>query len=480
MQSQPGPVRPGQTVPNDSLNATNSSCNVCYLDIRQYRDANDELSFKVRFPMVLGHPQKTFTRRQRAALPPMATRDWPRTCSQKWVNTDHFMKTRIFVALCVVLGVSFISARADNDTPEQAAARAALKQKMLELDRSPAQPSAAANSAALVAQPGGSTTSATGTLAANAATSQTAPAATTLVAAPTTVAPTVTPEGKVSTPVAPAEATPVAAAPAAAISTPEVTAATTPEMAAALAAMEQKMYDLNHPKAQSPPGKNSMAAVTQPGESTPQTADTASATATAPETAPAATATVTAPDNKAPAADAAPVVVAPVAVPEAPAPATPAAAAPVVKAPAVTATVAPAAITPVVAPNAVAPVSVAPAAVVPAPKVSTAPVIVVPVAVAPAVTVPSAAAPTKTQPAAAEPSALVLHAATLPSSSSRLVRPAIKLVTLTGSIYQNVEVERVMADAIIISYTPAGGGSAMTKVNLSDLPDGFRQRYQKK
>ncbi len=76
--------------------------------------------------------------------------------------------------------------------------------------------------------------------------------------------------------------------------------------------------------------------------------------------------------------------------------------------------------------------------------------------------------------------ALVLHAATLPSNSSEPARPASELVTTSGSTYQNVEVERVMSDAIIISYTPVGGGWAMTKVYFSDLSPEMRQRYEKK
>ena len=43
------------------------------------------------------------------------------------------MKIRIVLALWVLLGAGFISARAD-DNPAQAAARAALLQKMNELD----------------------------------------------------------------------------------------------------------------------------------------------------------------------------------------------------------------------------------------------------------------------------------------------------------------------------------------------------------
>jgi hypothetical protein len=43
------------------------------------------------------------------------------------------MKTRILLGLCVFLGAGFISVRA-ADNPAQAAARAALEQKMNELD----------------------------------------------------------------------------------------------------------------------------------------------------------------------------------------------------------------------------------------------------------------------------------------------------------------------------------------------------------
>ena len=43
------------------------------------------------------------------------------------------MKTKIVLSLCILLGLGFISARA-ADNPAQAAARAALQQKLNELD----------------------------------------------------------------------------------------------------------------------------------------------------------------------------------------------------------------------------------------------------------------------------------------------------------------------------------------------------------
>jgi hypothetical protein len=115
---------------------------------------------------------------------------------------------------------------------------------------------------------------------------------------------------------------------------------------------------------------------------------------------------------------------------------------------------APVAISPVMAPSVVAPLSAAPAVAAPAPKVSTAP-------------------------AAAASVAVASVAATLPSSSPGQVRPANELVTTTGLIYKNVQVERVKEDGIIISYTPAHGGWATTKVYFQDLPAKIRQQYEK-
>jgi hypothetical protein len=52
------------------------------------------------------------------------------------IPLNHFMKARIVLGLCVLLGAGFISARA-ADNPAQAAARAALEQKLNELDHPP-------------------------------------------------------------------------------------------------------------------------------------------------------------------------------------------------------------------------------------------------------------------------------------------------------------------------------------------------------
>jgi hypothetical protein len=131
----------------------------------------------------------------------------------------------------------------------------------------------------------------------------------------------------------------------------------------------------------------------------------------------------------------------------------------------------------------VAPIAAAPKAVAPASKISTVLPPVAPVAVAPAVASrPVVAAPIKTPSVAAlvlHKTALVLHAAPLPPRPLAKAKEAPALVTVTGSVYRNAEVQRVMPDGIIISYTPAGGGWAMTKVNFTDLSPEQQQRYER-
>ena len=85
---------------------------------------------------------------------------------------------------------------------------------------------------------------------------------------------------------------------------------------------------------------------------------------------------------------------------------------------------------------------------------------------------PPAAAPAMVKPT------LGLPAATLPPGSPGQ-RPANELMTTTGLIYKNVQVERVKEDGIIISYTPANGGWETTKVYFQDLPAEIRQQYEK-
>ena len=261
-----------------------------------------------------------------------------------------------------------------------------------------------------------------------------------------------------------------------------VRAGDTTAQAAARAALEQKLYELDHPQTQPPPGTNSVTVVAQPGESTTNVTDTVTTNAVTPQTDTAATNLVAAPAAVAP-AEAAPAATTPVAAPAEATPAvvTPAEVAPVATVPAaeVSAVVAPAVTTPVVAPVVVAPAPKTSAVVTPA---VVGPVAVVPVAVAPAATARSVAAPTKTKPAVAPatPKPTPALAATKLSGLPVKVKPTNEIVTVTGEIYKNAQVEKVQPDGIIISYTPAGGGLAITKVYFEDLSAELRQRYEKK
>ncbi|HEV2437667.1 MAG TPA: hypothetical protein VG077_16860, partial [Verrucomicrobiae bacterium] len=96
-----------------------------------------------------------------------------------------------------------------------------------------------------------------------------------------------------------------------------------------------------------------------------------------------------------------------------------------------------------------------------------------PVAAVPVATPGPVSLPAGTLPAAAPPTP------PWPSGSPGPARPANELVTTTGAIYRNVEVQKVLADAIVISYTPAHGDWAMTRVYFRDLPPEIRQQYEK-
>jgi hypothetical protein len=310
-----------------------------------------------------------------------------------------------------------------EDTPNQAAARAALEQKFYELDHSATRLRPDTNSAALVAQPAESITNATNAASATAAarttSAKTIPKVVTAIEVPATVAP--------------AEAKPASTAPADAAFAQKIPAANTSAQAAAFAAMEQKMQELNHTKAQPQPGTNS---VVTSVATTPVTAAAVAAAVATTTTAHEASAAAT-PVTETPTAES------------------------------------PVATSPVITPSVVAPVSAAPAVVAPAPKVSTAPAPGASTAVVPIATPGPVAVPARTQPAAAP------ARPELPSSSPGRMRPTNELVTTTGAIYKNVEVQRVVADGIVISYTPAHSDWAMAKVYFRDLPAEIRRQYEK-
>ena len=106
------------------------------------------------------------------------------------IRLNRFMKNRIHLCLCVVLGASLISVRA-ADTPIQAAARAALEQKLYELDHPQAMqaPVPAKTLASVAEQPAKATANTTGTFFGKNVALQTVPAPAIPIASPATVVP---------------------------------------------------------------------------------------------------------------------------------------------------------------------------------------------------------------------------------------------------------------------------------------------------
>ena len=375
------------------------------------------------------------------------------------------MKNRIIVILGVALVASGISVRAD-DTPDQAAARAALEQKMAELDHAQSPPPADADSVAAGAKHAEFNIPESN-ISANEAVSTTAAA---LRMALADSVPVVAPAAELPATVAPAEAAPVSTTPADADFPQKIPDADASAQAAALAAVQQKMTELDQRAAQPPADTNSMAAVTKPVKSAANTTGTVATKVATSQTAPAA-----APASEASASANASAQAAALAAmqqkmnelnqPEAqPVTETPTAQAPM-------------AISPGIVPSTAAPVSSAPAVVAPAPEVAAAPATA-------AATAEPEVMPTGTQPAAVpatpEPALAIPAPMILPSSSPGRARPVNQLVTMSGATYKNVEVESVKDDGIIISYTAADGGWGRTKVHFEDLPAEIRQQYDKR
>jgi len=117
-------------------------------------------------------------------------RIWPLGCSHKRLKMDNRLKISIALGLCLGLGTGSVSLRA-MDTPAQAAARAALIQKLNQPDDLQTQSLPATNtpSVAMVEQPAKFTLGATETIPGRTMTPQTAAAPPTTVAASVAAAP---------------------------------------------------------------------------------------------------------------------------------------------------------------------------------------------------------------------------------------------------------------------------------------------------
>jgi hypothetical protein len=182
----------------------------------------------------------------------------------KWLKIGNIMKTKISFCFWVTLVAGSVSIRAD-DTPYQAAARAALEQKLNDLTNPQTQPAPDTSSVVAVVQSGESATNVTDTVPANVVAPQTQPA-------------------------------PIASS----IQSSESTTNETNTVAA----------EALTPQTRPAPGTSSAVAVVQSGESATNVTETVSAKVTPPQTAPAATNSVAAPATVALVAEASPVVTA--------------------------------------------------------------------------------------------------------------------------------------------------------------------------
>jgi hypothetical protein len=142
--------------------------------------------------------------------------DWPWGCSQKRMKMEIFMNIRILLALFVALGAGFMPVRA-GDNPAQAAARAALEQKLSQPDAWEPQSlkPLTTPSVTVVEQPVKSATNMTGAVAEKSATPQTAPVVTAPAPAPAAEAPVAVAAAAVVAPTvaSPASVSPVSATP---------------------------------------------------------------------------------------------------------------------------------------------------------------------------------------------------------------------------------------------------------------------------
>lgn len=105
-----------------------------------------------------------------------------------------------------------------------------------------------------------------------------------------------------------------------------------------------------------------------------------------------------------------------------------------------------------------------------------------PPALVPVVAVRPVALPVRPQPPVAAPAistANVTGVATKTPSPPEKSPSGYDLVTTTGATYRAALVEKVEPDGLVVSYMPAGGGIAITKVLFEDLPDALRRKYEK-
>ncbi|MGA3283501.1 MAG: hypothetical protein ABSD57_03450 [Verrucomicrobiota bacterium] len=51
------------------------------------------------------------------------------------------------------------------------------------------------------------------------------------------------------------------------------------------------------------------------------------------------------------------------------------------------------------------------------------------------------------------------------------------VTTVSGKVYEKIQVSKVEPDGVVVSYTPKEGGMAITKISFEELPDDWRDHY---
>jgi len=92
----------------------------------------------------------------------------------------------------------------------------------------------------------------------------------------------------------------------------------------------------------------------------------------------------------------------------------------------------------------------------------------------------TAPAKKKHEPAVAKSKPVQAHAPVKLAGATTVAKPVgDDIVTTSGEVYKNAYVEKVESNGLIVSYSIANGGLAMTHIAFADLPEQFRTRYEK-
>jgi hypothetical protein len=66
----------------------------------------------------------------------------------------------------------------------------------------------------------------------------------------------------------------------------------------------------------------------------------------------------------------------------------------------------------------------------------------------------------------------------LNSTAPKKVFDGSHVKTITGTVYDKIEVSKVEPDGVVVSYIPPGGGIAITKLYFKELPEEWQEHYK--